>query len=74
MSLFGSNEAKLDKKLEALDEALLYKKSLAALETQAKENFSGVDNAGLAAIVLHHDLQEQNDHLKNIEELLKNKK
>lgn len=58
MGLFGSDESKFDKKLEALDESLLYKKSLAALETQAKENFSGVDNAGLAAIVLHHDLQE----------------
>lgn len=65
MSLFGSNEAKLDKKLEALDEALLYKKSLAALETQAKENFSGVDNAGLAAIVLHHDLQEIKKAIEN---------
>lgn len=58
MGLFGSEETKLDKKLEELNEPLLYKKSLAALETQAKENFSGVDNAGLAAIVLHHDLQE----------------
>ena len=66
MSLFGSNEAKLDKKLEALDEALLYKKSLAALETQAKENFSGVNNAGLAAIVLHHDLQEIKEELKKM--------
>lgn len=58
MGLFGSNEEKINKKLESLDENLLYKKALAALETQASENFSGTDSSVLAAIVLHHDIQE----------------
>lgn len=58
MGLFGSNEEKINKKLESLDENLLYKKALAALETQASENFPGTDSSALAAIVLHRDIQE----------------
>lgn len=74
MGLFGSNEEKFDKVIAENDTLENYKKSLAYLSKS-----TGVTNGNETIIaqgflVLHHDLQEQNDHLKNIEELLKNKK
>ena len=74
MGLFSSREEKFDKVIAENDTLENYKKSLAYLSKS-----TGVTNGNEAIIaqdflVLHHDLQEQNDHLKNIEELLKNKK
>lgn len=65
MGFFSQSENKLDKELDSIDENLIYKKSLTALEKQAQDNFSSLDSSALAAIVLHHDLQEIKKALEN---------
>lgn len=65
MGLFGQSESKLDKELNSIDEAMIYKKSLVALEKQAQESFSSLDSSALAAIILHHDLQEIKKAIEN---------
>ncbi|MCC4485845.1 hypothetical protein [Limosilactobacillus reuteri] len=65
MGFFGQSESKLDKELDSIDKKLIYKKSLVALEKQAQENFSSLDSSALAAIVLHHDLQEIKKVIEN---------
>lgn len=65
MGLFGLSEKTVESKLANIDEDTLAKRALAALEIQAKESFSSVDDAGLAAIVLHHDLQEIKKTIEN---------
>lgn len=71
MGLFSSREDKIKKlndELNGFDEELLYKKAL-------KHIYEGSKLATEAHfdefLVLHHDLQEQNENLKNIEAMLK---
>ena len=74
MGLLSSREdkiKKLDEELSNFDTELIYKKALKSIYDGAQ---STTDAQFDEFVVLHHDLQEQNDHLKNIEELLKNKK
>lgn len=71
MGLFSSDKEKFDKVIKENDTLENYKKSLAYLSKS-----TGVTNGNEAILaqgfmVLHHDLQEQNERLKNIEAMLK---
>lgn len=71
MGLFSSNDEKFDKAIKENDTLENYKKSLAYLSKTTGATNGSETIIAQGFLVLHHDLQEQNERLKNIEAMLK---
>ena len=72
MSLFSHNEnTDINEQLKQFDQEELARKSLLRLSTNVNKGDFGYGDLG--AILLHHDLQEQNKKLDKIIELLESK-